>query len=92
MNTLAVELTPLANSVHCENDELVVQLKDGRTLSVPLAWFPRLVQADAKARAHFEILGNGEGIHWPTLDEDISIKGLLAGRASHEYSNKNVKE
>lgn len=79
MSSSAVEVTPLAQDVRITEDELVVPLVDGRTISVPLAWFPRLLHAAAEQRSHFEILGDGEGIHWPDLDEDISVAGLLRG-------------
>jgi len=91
MGTLTADLIPLAASVHCSDDELVVSLKDGRIISVPLAWFPRLAHAAQSARTNYEILGNGEGIHWPDLDEDISIIGLLAGRASVEYNQRGSR-
>jgi len=65
--------------------ELIVSLVDGRVLSTPLAWFPRLLSAPLAARTHYELLGNGEGIHWPEIDEDISVAGLLAGNPSVEY-------
>lgn len=56
-----------------------LDLDDGRTLSVPIAWFPRLFNATAKQRARFRLIGGGEGIHWPAVDEDLSVEGLLAG-------------
>ncbi len=56
-----------------------VELKDGRILSVPYTWFPRLIGASSELLNHYELSGNGEGIHWPDLDEDISVQGLLAG-------------
>ena len=59
------------------DDELIVDLKDGRTISVPLAWFPRLLHGTAAERCNWELLGDGEGIHWPDLDEDLSIDGLI---------------
>jgi len=62
----------------------VVELKDGRRASVPLAWFPRLLHGTAAERGNWELLGDGEGIHWPDLDEDISVEGLLAGIPSRE--------
>ena len=65
-------------------DELTVALMDGRRISAPLAWYPRLAEATPDQRAHFEIAGGGWGIHWPDLDEDISVDGLLAGRPSGE--------
>lgn len=84
MSSLTLYAEPLAQSVELTNAELVVGLVDGRVLSIPLVWFPRLLNASAQARQHFELLGNGEGIHWPEVDEDISITGLLAGRPSVE--------
>lgn len=85
MNSLARKVAPHAASVHCTSDELVVSLSDGRVLSVPLAWFPRLAHATAEQLAEFELLGEGEGIHWPAVDEDISVSGLLEGQPSVEY-------
>ncbi|RMG51189.1 MAG: DUF2442 domain-containing protein [Gammaproteobacteria bacterium] len=79
MSTLAVEPHPLAQSVKITDEELIVSLVDGRRLAVPLAWFPRLARATPEQRAHFELLGEGEGIHWPEIDEDLSIAGLLLG-------------
>lgn len=81
----------LATSVRCTDDELIVFLADGRTLAVPIVWFPRLAKAEPSARADYELLGQGEGIHWPALDEDISVAGLLAGRPSAEYGHKGDK-
>ena len=86
MNTLAVELEPRAQSARCTDDELIVQLTDGRTLSVPLVWFPRLASATTQDRNEVRVIGDGDGLHWPALDEDISVAGLLAGRASIEHS------
>ena len=60
-------------------DELVVGLMDGRTISVPLAWFPRLLNGTPEQRAHWQLIGAGYGIHWPDLDEDLSTEGLLRG-------------
>ena len=79
MATLAVEHHPLANSVNIDSDSLVVGLIDGRTISVPLAWFPSLSSASPSQLKECEILGDGEGIHWPQLDEDLSVIGLLLG-------------
>jgi hypothetical protein len=86
MNTLAVESDPRAVDVRCTDDEIVVRLNDGRTLAVPIVWFPRLAAADAKSRGEAQLIGGGEGIHWPSVDEDISVAGLLAGRASIEHT------
>ena len=73
------QTSPLAWTVSVTNDDLQVELDDGRRLSVPLAWFPRLANATPKQRAKFELIGDGEGIHWPDVDEDLSVEGLLAG-------------
>ena len=58
---------------------MVVSLVDGRTVSVPLVWFPRLAAATSEQRKNYELLGDGEGIHWPDIDEDLSVDGLLKG-------------
>ena len=79
MSTLAVEMHPLAQDISFSNDSLVVNLIDGRTVTAPLVWFPRLSEATEKPREKWELLGNGEGIHWPEIDEDLSVAGLLAG-------------
>lgn len=84
MNSLAANPV-LANAVSCTDDELIVSLSDGRSLSVPIVWFPRLAKANASERADYELLGNGEGVHWPRIDEDISVAGLLAGKPSTEF-------
>ena len=75
----------LASAVECTDDEIIVALSDGRTLSVPIVWFPRLAQASPSERADYELLGDGEGIHWSQVDEDISVAGLLAGKPSFEF-------
>ncbi|NVZ07836.1 DUF2442 domain-containing protein [Allochromatium humboldtianum] len=72
---------PRADHIECTEDELVVRLVDGRIISVPLAWFPRLANAMPPERAQFELLGDGRGIHWPLLDEDISVQSLLIGKS-----------
>jgi len=79
MSTLAVEIYPLAQDVKCTDDDLIVSLVDGRTVTVPLVWFPRLSNATKKQLENYEILGDGEGIHWPEIDEDLSVAGLLRG-------------
>lgn len=73
-----------AINVSVTDDALVVDLVDGRTVSVPLAWYPRLAHGSTSERDDWELIGRGEGIHWPQLDEDISVDGLLAGRPSGE--------
>ena len=82
MSTSAVESRPRAEEVRLTDEDLIVALADGRTVTVPLVWFPRLAAATRAERANHELLGDGEGIHWPDLDEDLSVAGLLAGRAS----------
>jgi hypothetical protein len=79
MSSLIVEARPRAVEVSVTDDELRVVLADGRALSVPLAWFPRLLHATSAQRQRFELLGDGEGIHWPDVDEDLSVAGLLRG-------------
>jgi hypothetical protein len=82
MSSSGPEARPLARRVEVTADELRVDLADGRRLGVPLVWFPRLVSASPEARGRFELLGDGEGIHWPDADEDISVAGLLVGAPS----------
>ena len=79
MNTLPVERHPLAQDVKCTEEALIVELLDGRTISAPLVWFPRLASATKEQLNNWELLGDGDGIHWPGVDEDLSVKGLLAG-------------
>ena len=77
-------LVPNAEKVNITKDTLTVDLSDGRTISVPLAWFPRLLHATNLERKHWRLIGKGQGIHWENIDEDISVEGLLAGRPSGE--------
>jgi Protein of unknown function (DUF2442) len=79
MTTSEVEARALAHAVECTDDELIVSLLDGRTISIPILWFPKLADATPEQRANFEILGQGEGIHWPDIDQDLSVEGLLRG-------------
>lgn len=76
--------TALARDVQLTDDSLVVHLVDGRSVTVPLAWYPRLVDGSQKERSTWALTAGGRGIHWPDLDEDISIEGLLGGRPSKE--------
>lgn len=73
---------PRAHDVQIEHDGLVVDLVDGRCVSVPLTWFPRLLHATPEQRQKWELLGDGEGIHWPDIDEDLSVARLLRGTPS----------
>ena len=90
MTTSVLETKPRAQAVKVTEEELVVELEDGRTISVPLAWFPRLLHATPSERANWEIIGRGEGIRWPDLDEDIEVAHLLAGIPSQE-SRESLK-
>lgn len=74
----------LAHSVRVSEEALVVDLEDGRTITTPLAWFPRLAHGSCLERENWRLIGQGEGIHWPDLDEDVSVESLLAGRRSGE--------
>lgn len=69
-----------AKALRFDDNVMWVELDDGRTLGIPLAWFPRLLRATPEQRVHYEIFGGGSGLHWPDLDEDLSVSGLLAGR------------
>jgi Protein of unknown function (DUF2442) len=73
-----------ARHVVVSDDSLTVELFDGRSLSVPLAWYPRLLHGTASERDHWRLIGQGQGIHWPDLDEDVSVDGLLKGHRSGE--------
>ena len=85
MTTFAIDLgVPAVQDVRVSDDALTVDLVDGRTLSVPLPWYPRLLHASPEERNHWRLIGRGEGIHWPDLDEDISVEGLILGRPSGE--------
>lgn len=92
MTTLAIELRMVsAQNVQVTDDALIVDLNDGRTVSVPLAWFPRLLHGKLEERTKWRLIGDGEGIHWPDLDEDISVENLILGKPSGE-SQKSFKK
>jgi hypothetical protein len=82
--------TAQATDVSVNDDELAVDLLDGRTIIVPIVWFPRLVHGTAKERKNWRLIGQGEGIHWPDLDEDISVYNLLADN-HRERANARFK-
>ncbi|ACF14405.1 conserved hypothetical protein [Chloroherpeton thalassium ATCC 35110] len=85
MNSLAiVEREAAASNVEVTEDELIVSLFDGRRISVPITWYPRLFHGTVEERSTYELMGRGTGIHWPLLDEDISVSGLLKGNPSFE--------
>jgi len=92
MNTLAIRIEiPRVVDVSVTDHTLTVELSDGRTVSVPTAWYPRLVHATAEERQNWRLTGNAHGIHWESLDEDTSVENLLAGRPSGE-SQKSFKQ
>jgi hypothetical protein len=85
MNTLAIEIElPVALSVQVTDDSLSVDLSDGRTISVPLGWYPRIEYATPEERNNWRLIGKGQGIHWEDIDEDISVEGLIFGKPSGE--------
>ena len=77
-------------NVHFTEDTLSVDLIDGRTISVPLAWYPQLLRANPKQRQNWKICGGGFGIHWPDIDEDLSTEGLLRGAPAPHATISNV--
>lgn len=92
MNSLTTEIQyARAEQVMVTDDALIVDMRDGRTISVPLAWYPRLQHGDKSERNHWQLIGGGTGIHWPELDEDISLENLLLGKPSGE-SLSSLKE
>ncbi|MFM2343512.1 MAG: hypothetical protein RLZZ210_120 [Pseudomonadota bacterium] len=87
MNSLVLKTEPIAQKVTCDNEELKVYLYDGRIIAVPIVWFPRLMNATQEQRNNYQLLGIGEGIYWEDIDEDISVRGLLAGNPSIELNH-----
>jgi hypothetical protein len=79
-----------AETVTITGDTLAAELSDGRSISAPLAWYPRLLHGTPEERSHWRLIGGGVGVHWPDLDEDISVENLLAGQASGE-SQRSLK-
>ncbi len=90
MTTLVLETEPAAVHVTVVDEKLTVDLADGRSLIVPLSWYPRLVHGSPAERQHWQLLGDGYAIEWPDLDEHIGIEGWLAGRRSGE-SHKSLE-
>ncbi|MCC6170510.1 MAG: DUF2442 domain-containing protein [Gammaproteobacteria bacterium] len=92
MSTLPTELPrPVAVGVEVSAATLTVLLADGRSISVPLSWYPRLANGSMQERARWELIGSGQGIHWPDLDEDIEVGALLAGKRSNETASAREK-
>ncbi len=88
MGILAIAAGERVAAVSFDEDSLSVRLKDGRTISVPLAWYPRLYHATGEQRHNWKIAGGGYGIHWPEIDEDISTEGLLRGAPAPKSGKK----
>lgn len=84
MNTLVLEVEPTAVSITVTDEKLVVDLADGRSLVIPLEWYPRLATGSIKEQQNWQLLGDGYAIEWPDLDEHIGVEGLLAGKRSGE--------
>lgn len=90
MTTLTLEVDPVAIEVTITDKKLVVELEDGRSIAIPLEWYPRLLHGTVEERQNYQLLGDGYAIEWPDLDEHIGIEGLLAGRRSSE-SQKSLE-
>ncbi len=91
MRTLAEKAEVLAVDVSCTKDELTVVLSDGRAVTVPLVWFPRLLGASARQRSKWELIGGGIGIHWEAIDEDISVASLLQPENFMQFPDKALR-
>ena len=87
MNTAASN-DPRIQDVRVTEDEIIAHLADGRVISVPLAWSWRLSEATPKQRAHLRLIGSGQGVHWPDVDEDISVEGMLHGVPAHRLRSR----
>jgi hypothetical protein len=90
ISTIEIEV-PFAKDVAVTEATLSVELSDGRIISVPLTWYPRLVHATPSERNNWRIIGKGQGVHWPDLDEDISVEGLIVGKSSGESRTSLAK-
>jgi hypothetical protein len=85
MNTLTLEPPSVGiQDIKVTSSALTIELSDGRSISAPLVWYPRLLNASSKERNNWELIGEGHGIHWPDLDEDLSMDGIIQGRPSYE--------
>jgi hypothetical protein len=92
MSTLARDIRPVfATHVVVTEDSLIVDLDDGRTISAPLAWYPRLLHASENERNNWRVIGRGAGIHWPDLDEDISVENIVNGKPAGESAQSFKK-
>lgn len=90
MTSSEPSVDPRAVGVAIDDDGLTVDLADGRSVTVPLAWFPRLLHADPRQRGNWRLVGDGLGIHWPDVDEDLSVSGLLRGAAAPDAKRRAV--
>ena len=91
MSISTIEIQPtLAERISIDDESLIIDLVDGRSISVPLEWYPRLLHGTPQERNNWRLIGRGEGIHWPDLDEDISVENVWAGRPSGE-SQRSLK-
>jgi hypothetical protein len=86
MTSLTIDLIdlPIIQTIEITDDSLSVDLSDGRTITVPLAWYPRLLHGSLEERQTWRLIGNGSGIHWPQLDEDVSLQNIILGQPSGE--------
>ncbi len=85
MSAVVIDLQQLSiQDVSTDDDTLTVDLSDGRSIAAPLAWYPRLWHGTSDERSRWRLIGGGQGIHWPDLDEDISLEGLILGKPSNE--------
>ena len=92
MSTLAIEIEkPLINNLNITDDDLSVELADGRTITVPIVWYPRLFYSNSTEKNNWRFIGDGEGIHWIDIDEDISAENLILGKPSQESANSLKK-
>ena len=89
MSIAVNSIEPRIKDICVTEEEITAYLVDGRTISVPLAWSWRLSDATPELRSHFEIIGDGQGIHWPEIDEDISVEGMLYGVPAHRPKHHN---
>ena len=89
MGTLALKADERVKNVRIDDDVISVDLMDGRSISVPLLWYPRLADASRKARENWQTSGGGYGIHWPDIEEDLSTEGLLRGAPAPRVSNNS---
>jgi hypothetical protein len=92
MGTLALHADERVSEVKVSSQTLTVRLKDGRTIIVPLTWYPRLLHASQKQRKNWRIAGGGYGIHWPDVDEDLSTEGLLRGAPAPQQNNSSLRD